>query len=71
MLVVFSNDVIIFSDKHIIFQIDRELGTVWPRWFKRAVSESAKQLHGAMNWLRRFPERVFLGALSENGKQST
>lgn len=62
VLVVFGNDVIIFSDKHIQFQSDRELGTAWPRWFKRAVSESARQLHGAMNWLRRFPERVFLDA---------
>lgn len=62
VLVVFGNDVIIFSDKHIGFQTDRELGTAWPRWFKRAVIESAKQLHGAMNWLKRFPDRVFLDA---------
>lgn len=62
VLVVFGNDVIIFSDKHIGFQTDRDLGTAWPRWFKRAVIESAKQLHGAMNWLRRFPDRVFLDA---------
>lgn len=62
VLVVFGNDVIIFSDKHIHFQNDRSLDTAWPRWFKRAVSESAKQLYGAMNWLRRFPERLFLDA---------
>lgn len=62
VLVVFGNDVIIFSDKHIHFQNDRPLDTAWPRWFKRAVSESAKQLYGAMNWLRRFPERLFLDA---------
>lgn len=62
VLVVFGNDVIVFSDKHIHFQNDRPLDTAWPRWFKRAVSESAKQLYGAMNWLRRFPERLFLDA---------
>ncbi len=62
VLVVFGNDVIVFSDKHIQLQVDRELGVAWPRWFKRAVTESAKQLHGAMSWLRRFPGRIFLDA---------
>ena len=62
VLVVFGNDVIVFSDKHIQFQTDKELIVAWPRWFKHAVSESAKQLHGAMSWLRRFPGRIFLDA---------
>ena len=62
VLVVFGDDVIIFSDKHIEFQQARDLDVAWPRWFNRAVIESAKQLHGAMNWLRRFPARIFLDA---------
>ena len=62
VLVVFGDDVIVFSDKHIAFQQDKELGVAWPRWFRRAVVESAKQLHGAMGWLRRFPDRIFLDA---------
>lgn len=62
VLVVFGDDVIIFSDKHIEFQADRDLSTAWPRWFRRAVTESAKQLHGAMSWMRRFPDRIFLDA---------
>ena len=62
VLVVFGDDVIVFSDKHIEFQKDKDLAIAWPRWFKRAISESAKQLHGAMSWLRRFPDRVFLDA---------
>jgi hypothetical protein len=62
VLVVFGDDVIVFSDKHIAFQQDRELGVAWPRWFRRAVHESARQLHGAMSWLRRFPDRIFLDA---------
>jgi hypothetical protein len=59
-LIIFGNDVIIFSDKHIIFQADKELTVSWPRWYKRAVVESAKQLHGAKGWLQRFPERAYL-----------
>jgi hypothetical protein len=62
VLVIFGNDVIIFSDKNIQFQADREQNIAWPRWFKRAVTESAIQLHGAMSWLRRFPGRIFLDA---------
>lgn len=62
VLVVFGDDVIIFSDKHIAFQEDKDLTIAWPRWFKRAVTESAKQLHGAMSWLRRWPDRIFLDA---------
>ena len=62
VLVVFGDDVIIFSDKHIAFQEDKDLTIAWPRWFKRAVTDSAKQLHGAMSWLRRCPDRIFLDA---------
>lgn len=59
-LVIFGNDVVIFSDKHIRFQADRDLQVAWPRWYKRAVVDSCKQLHGAKSWLTRFPERAFL-----------
>lgn len=61
-LVIFGNDVIVFSDKHIKFQDDKELKVAWPRWYKRAVLDSCRQLHGAKSWLKRFPERAFLDA---------
>lgn len=59
-LVVFGNDVIIFSDKHITFQTEKPLEIAWPRWYRRAVVDSIRQLHGARNWLLRFPGRAFL-----------
>lgn len=59
-LVIFGNDVIVFSDKHIKFQAGKELKIAWPRWYKRAVLDSCRQLHGAKSWLKRFPERAFL-----------
>lgn len=62
VLVVFGEDVIIFSDKHVQFQHDKPLELAWPRWFKRAVVDSSRQLYGAVSWLRRFPDRVFLDA---------
>lgn len=65
VLVVFGNDVVIFSDKHVVFQREKPLEVAWKRWYKRAVEESAKQLHGAMNWAKRFPDRVFLDSACE------
>lgn len=61
-LVIFGNDVVIFSDKHIRFHADKELPIAWPRWYKRAVLDSCKQLHGAKSWLQRFPQRAYLDA---------
>ncbi|VXB86502.1 hypothetical protein [Massilia sp. 9I] len=62
VLAVFGDDVIIFSDKHIHFQHDKEVKVAWGRWYKRAVSGSISQLYGAMNWLKRFPRRAYLDA---------
>ena len=46
-LVVFGNDVLIFSDKHILFQKDRPVDIAWPRWYRSAVVDSLGQLYGA------------------------
>lgn len=61
-IVIFGQDVIVFSDKHVTFQKDRELSLSWSRWYRRAILESCKQLYGAKAWLSRFPERAFLDA---------
>lgn len=61
-LVVFGDDVIIFSDKHVVFQADKDLKVAWPRWYKRAVRDSCRQLHGARSWLQRFPAQAFQDA---------
>lgn len=60
VMVVFGDDIVIFSDKHITYQSEGDTQVAWKRWYKRAVVSSAKQLHGAKNWLERFPHRVFL-----------
>ncbi|RYU57053.1 hypothetical protein EWI61_13820 [Methylolobus aquaticus] len=60
LLVVFGTDVLLFSDKHCAFQSDVDIKVAWPRWYKRAIEKSAKQLAGAESFLRRFPERVFV-----------
>lgn len=62
VLVVFENDVIIFSDKHINFNKEKDLQISWNRWHKKAVIKSKNQLRGAKKWVERFPDRVFLDA---------
>lgn len=60
LLVVFGTDVLLFSDKHCAFHSDVDIKVAWPRWYKRAIEKSARQLAGAENFLRRFPDRVFV-----------
>ena len=62
LLVVFGHDVLIFSDKHVAYKDTGDVNVDWPRWCKRAVLSSMRQLYGAESWLRRFSGRVFLDA---------
>ena len=60
LLVVFENNVIIFSDKHCQFPSSGNLHLDWSRWYRRAIQASARQLWGAERWIRDHPDRVFL-----------
>ncbi len=60
LLVVFGNDVLLFSDKSCAYHTDADVEVAWPRWYKRAVEKSAKQLAGAEKFVRAFPHRVFI-----------
>jgi len=62
LMVVFENDVILFSDKECAFSDHQDIGTAWSRWYRRAILRSAKQLAGAESWITRFPNRIFLDA---------
>jgi hypothetical protein len=60
LLVVFGNDIILFSDKACKFTLHDDINIAWSRWYKRAVEKSAKQLSGVESSINRFPDRVFL-----------
>lgn len=62
LLVIFGDDVIVFSDKSCAFQ-DGEHG--WSRWYRRAVLESAHQLHRAAGWILKHPDRIYTDAKCE------
>ena len=60
LLVVFGNNIIIFSDKDCKFPDSKNLETDWRRWFKPAIMKSARQAWGAERWIKKFPNRIFL-----------
>lgn len=60
LLVVFGNDILIFSDKHCAFPDNPDLHVAWTRWFKRAVLAGANQIYGAERRIKNFPNGLFL-----------
>lgn len=60
LLVVFGDDIIVFSDKSCAFPNTGDLKVDWGRWHRTAVMEAAKQARGAERWIRLHPDRLFL-----------
>lgn len=60
LLVVFGNNVLLFSDKDCEFKDGADVKVSWRRWYKKAIEKSAKQLSGAERLLRNFPGRFFI-----------
>lgn len=60
LLVVFGNDVIIFSDKTCAFKSSGNIELDWRRWHRRAVSNSIDQIRRAERWLRQFGEHLYI-----------
>ncbi|MGY3094966.1 YecA family protein [Pantoea eucalypti] len=60
LLVIFDKDIIIFSDKAIIFNENKDITVAWSRWFRKSVIESCTQLFGAEKFIKEYPERLFI-----------
>ncbi len=60
LLVVFDDDIVLFSDKSCRYldSGDRELD--WKRWFRNSILESSDQIFQAERSLKLQPDRVFL-----------
>lgn len=60
LLVVFNNNIIIFSDKSTDGYPNGESKEIcWKRWYSRSVEGSVKQLIGAKSWISRFPNKIW------------
>jgi hypothetical protein len=62
LMIVFRNDVLLFSDKSCAYPDTGDTELDWRRWFKRAIGKSAHQVRQAERWLRTHPSQVFLDA---------
>ncbi len=60
LLVICGEHIIVFSDKHINFQIDKDIEIAWKRWYNRAVEHSKKQIIKAINRIKANPHNIFL-----------
>lgn len=60
LLVVFGEDIVIFSDKSCKYPDGPDEQLNWTRWYRRAVLNSADQIYGAERWIKTFPNRVFV-----------
>lgn len=62
LLVVFGNDIVLFSDKSCAFRETGDLQLAWSRWCRNAVIESRKEVIAAERWIREHPDRVYVNA---------
>lgn len=60
LMVVFGNDIVIFSDKSCAYPNSGDVALDWERWFRRSISKSADQIRRAEDWILKNPTRVFL-----------
>lgn len=60
VLVVFGDDIVIFSDKQCAFPETGNLSQDWSHWFRKAALKSAEQVWGAERWILDYPERLYL-----------
>ena len=59
VLVVFDNNIIIFSVKNIKYNETKGLAG-WQRWKRKAIDESIDQINGAAKWIEKHPNQIYL-----------
>ena len=55
-----GDHVLIFSDKTIAWQGNKDARLAWKRWAKRAIAKSVDQIRGAERWIAQYPDRIFI-----------
>jgi hypothetical protein len=62
VLVIFGDEVILFSDKSCGYTNSGDRDVDWSRWYKKSIAKSAHQIDQAERWIRSYPNEVFLDA---------
>ncbi len=65
ILIVFEENIFIFSVKDISFSKSASTEVAWKRWKRKAIDESIDQIKRAENWILNYPDKVFLDAKCE------
>ncbi|WP_020469806.1 hypothetical protein [Zavarzinella formosa] len=66
LVIVFGDDIVIFSDKACEFRSRSDLQTAWGRWRREAIDGSVAQLSGAFRRLSGSDATIFLDAKGES-----
>lgn len=66
LLVVFGDHVLVFSDKTIAYPTTSDQNVNWKRWYRSAIKKSADQVKGAIRWLEKFPNEIYMDAACQN-----
>ncbi|MFN3701795.1 MAG: hypothetical protein ACK4VI_09805 [Alphaproteobacteria bacterium] len=66
LLVVFGDHVLVFSDKTIAYPTTPDQNINWKRWYRSAIKKSADQVKGAIRWLEKFPNEIYMDAACQN-----
>lgn len=59
-LIVFENQIFIFSVKDIKFDETKKRKLAWQRWKKKAINKSIEQVNGAERLIKKHPDKIFL-----------
>lgn len=62
LLVVFEDDIIIFSDKDCHYDDTIDPQIAWRRWYNKAIKKSFDQLYGAKSWIINHTNEITLDA---------
>lgn len=62
VLVIFGDDVVLFSDKSCGYTNSGDPEVDWKRWYKKSIAKSAHQIDQAERWIRAYPGEIFLDA---------
>lgn len=62
LLIVFGDNIIIFSDKDCLYGNSGNDRIDWIRWYKKAIKKSVEQLIGAKNWIEKYPDKISIDA---------
>ncbi len=60
LLVVFGNDVLVFSDKDCAFKDTGNIGVDWCRWFRKSIADSARQAWRVEPFIKHYADRIYL-----------